>query len=429
MDKVRYQKVQYVVLMFLALLVTGDLFGQESLADVNKGETLFNANCVACHRLDSKFIGPALKDIEKKRDRKWLHKWIKNSTSLIKSGDKEAIAIFEEYNRVPMTSYEGILSDSDIDDILAYTSNPPEAKEVVQETSTSTVDVVEKVDYTDTVIFIASVVVLLSLFVLIFKANRMLKNLAKVNDKEEYLKNHPYYPLWNVFLKNKIIVSLVMLVLFFGSTYVIFGYLMQVGIDQGYQPVQPIHYSHKIHAGDNQIDCKFCHSASRTSKTAGIPSLNVCMNCHKTISQYNGVVEPNKGLTKEFYDGEIKKLYEAVGWDAENMKYTGVEKPVEWKRIHNLPDHVYFNHSQHVSVAGIACQQCHGSIEKMEVVQQYAPLTMGWCVDCHRTTEVNTNNPYYKNYEEIHKNLAKKYGVEKLTIAQLGGLECGKCHY
>lgn len=408
------------------------VFSMSSLAqgDPEKGRTLFNTHCIACHKLDAKSIGPALGKIEEKRTKEWLHKWILNSSKLIKSGDKDAIAIFEEYNKVEMIPYEGILSEQDIDDILAYTTNPPAEVPVVEQVATEeTIPTIEPFQYTKTIIFIAAIVTLLALGFVVFKANKTLKALAKANDKEEFLRNHEYYPLWNIFLKNRIIISSVIATLFFSSTYLAFGYLMQVGIDQGYQPIQEIHYSHKIHAGDNQIDCKFCHSAARTSKTAGIPSLNVCMNCHVTISEYKGEVEPEKGLTKEFYDGEIQKLYDAVGWDKENMKYTGKQKPVKWTRIHNLPDHVYFNHAQHVSVAGIACQQCHGPVETMEVVEQHAPLTMGWCINCHRETEVDNNNPYYKNYEKIHEQLAKKYGVQKLTIAQLGGLECGKCHY
>lgn len=415
--------------MFFIVVFSAKLFAQ---GDPEKGKAVFNTHCAVCHKLDAKSIGPALGKIEEKRTKEWLHKWIKNSAKLIESGDKDAIAIFEEYNKVQMLAYETLLSDEDIDNVLAYTANPPMEAPVV-----TTAEAVEEVvaptsepfQYTKTIVFIAAIITLLALVFVVIKANRTLTSLAKVNNKEEFLKNHKYYPLWNIFLKNRIIISCVIAGLFFSSTYLAFGYLMQVGIDQGYQPIQEIHYSHKIHAGDNQIDCKFCHSAARTSKTAGIPSLNVCMNCHVTVSEYNGAVEPEKGLTKEFYDGEIKKLYDAVGWDAENMKYTGKEKPVKWTRIHNLPDHVYFNHSQHVTVAGVACQQCHGPVETMEVVEQFAPLTMGWCINCHRETEIDNNNPYYKNYEKIHQELAKQYGVDKLTIAQLGGLECGKCHY
>lgn len=432
-------------LWLLAAFLPIYLFGQDTSGDAAKGKDLFKANCAACHKLDGKLVGPPLGGITEKKSAEWLHKWIKNSKALIDAGDKDAIAIFEEYNKVPMLAYDGILSDGDIDNVLAYIADPSKAEAAAPATPAATDTPATATPDTATasadtpaaaptapkgkgslalVLGIASAALLLIFLAIVFKTNREIKRLAKENNQEEYLKQSKYYPLWNVFVKNKIITVVVGLLLFFTSTYFAYGYLMQVGIDQGYQPIQEIHYSHKIHAGDNQIDCKFCHSAARTSKTAGIPSLNVCMNCHKTIDEYTGPV--TEQYTKEFYDGEIKKLYDAVGWDSENMAYTGVQKPVKWTRIHNLPDHVYFNHSQHVTVAGVACQQCHGDVQTMEVVEQHAPLTMGWCINCHRTTDVNDANPYY---EKIHEQLAKKYGKEKLTIAELGGLECGKCHY
>lgn len=432
-------------LWLLAAFLPIYLFGQDTSGDAAKGKDLFKANCAACHKLDGKLVGPPLGGITEKKSAEWLHKWIKNSKALIDAGDKDAIAIFEEYNKVPMLAYDGILSDGDIDNVLVYIADPSKAEAAAPATpaatdtpATATPDTATAA--TDTpaavptapkgkgslalVLGIASAALLLIFLAIVFKTNREIKKLAKENNQEEYLKQSKYYPLWNVFVKNKIITVVVGLLLFFTSTYFAYGYLMQVGVDQGYQPIQEIHYSHKIHAGDNQIDCKFCHSAARTSKTAGIPSLNVCMNCHKTIDEYTGPVTAQ--YTKEFYDGEIQKLYQAVGWDPENMAYTGVQKPVKWTRIHNLPDHVYFNHSQHVTVAGVACQQCHGDVQTMEVVEQHAPLTMGWCINCHRTTEVNDANPYY---EKIHEQLAAKRGKGKLTIAELGGLECGKCHY
>jgi hypothetical protein len=152
------------------------------------------------------------------------------------------------------------------------------------------------------------------------------------------------------------------------------------------------------------------------------------MNCHKNIGAVSDDVYA-EGLSEYGvdYNKEIEKLYEAVGWDVETMAYTGESKPVKWIRIHNLPDFAYFNHSQHVTVAGVACQKCHGPVEEMEIMYQYSPLTMGWCINCHRETNVNiVGNEYY---EKIHEELSKKYGVEQLTAAQMGGLECGKCHY
>ena len=137
----------------------------------------------------------------------------------------------------------------------------------------------------------------------------------------------------------------------------------------------------------------------------------------------------DKVYSKEDLDNEIQKIYDAVGWDKENMQYIeGYEqKPIEWIRIHNLADFAYYNHAQHVTVAGLDCQKCHGPVEEMEIMYQHSPLTMGWCIDCHRETNVDLENNDY--YEKIHEELSKKYNVEKLTAAELGGLECGKCHY
>lgn len=440
-----YKGGSWRALWLVAMLFPIYLFGQDASGDPAKGKDLFKANCAACHKLEGKLVGPPLGGVTEKKSAEWLHKWIKNSQALIAAGDKDAIAIFEEYNKVPMLAYESILSDEDINNVLAYVADPVKADAAAapaapaagdatagaapaatgDAAATTTAPVKETSNKSLAIVLFSASALLLALLVFfVVKANREVKKLAKENNNEEYLKQSKYYPLWNVFVKNKIITACLIAILFFSSTYFAYGYLMQVGIDQGYQPIQEIHYSHKIHAGDNQIDCKFCHSAARTSKTAGIPSLNVCMNCHKNIEEYTGPVTDQ--YTKEFYDGEIQKLYDAVGWDAENAQYTGVQKPVKWTRIHNLPDHVYFNHSQHVTVAGVACQQCHGDVQTMEVVEQHAPLTMGWCINCHRTTNVNDANPYY---EKIHEQLAKKYGKEKLTIAELGGLECGKCHY
>ena len=149
------------------------------------------------------------------------------------------------------------------------------------------------------------------------------------------------------------------------------------------------------------------------------------MNCHKSIYEYKG--ETTAEYNKEFYDSEIQRLYAAAGWSDADQKYTGDAQPVKWVRIHNLPDFAYFNHSQHVSVAGIECQTCHGPVEEMEIMYQNAPLTMGWCINCHRETKVNVKDNAY--YTKIHEELSKKYGVDELTAADMGGLECGKCHY
>jgi len=267
--------------------------------------------------------------------------------------------------------------------------------------------------------------VMLILVVMLFMVNNVLSKVAKANGIEVTPKE-TRKPIWKAFAQNQFLVLVTSIFLLLASGYFVYGYLMQIGVDQNYEPIQPIHYSHRIHAGSNGIDCKYCHSAARVSKNAGIPSLNVCMNCHKNISEVSDTTATAEH-SKAFYDEQIQKLYTAVGWDKATQKYTGKTQPVKWVRIHNLPDFVYFNHSQHVSVAGIECQTCHGPVQEFELMKQFSPLTMGWCVDCHRKTDVKMEGNEY--YTKIHEELSKKYGVDKLTAAQMGGLECGKCHY
>lgn len=392
------------------------------------GKALFNTNCASCHKLDKKLTGPALRNVEARLaedeglDREWLYAWIKNSPAMIKSGDAYANKIYEEYNKTAMTAFPQ-LSNEEIDNILAYTAEVKENKgpegPIPPDYGVQPDSGVSKE------LILGALAILFGLLALgLVIVNRTLRRFAVANGVEVPVKEKGV-SLWQAFVKNQFLLLVTAIFLLLSSGYFAYGYFMQVGVDQGYQPVQPIHFSHKIHAGDNKIDCKYCHSSARVSKHSGIPSLNVCMNCHKSIYEYNGETSPE--YSKEFYDGEIKKLYEAVGWDDAEQRYTGETKPVEWVRIHNLPDFAYFNHSQHVIVGGIECQTCHGPIEEMEIVEQYSPLTMGWCINCHRETNVKTEGNEY--YAKIHEQLSKKYGVEKLTVAMQGGLECGKCHY
>ncbi|MCJ7465963.1 MAG: c-type cytochrome [Maribacter sp.] len=408
--------------------------------DAVKGKALFNQNCAACHALDRKMTGPALANIETRikddagLDRAWIYAWVKNSAGIIKSGDAYANKIYAENNQAAMTAFP-TLSNADIDNILAYTAAPPPAPAQAAGASVAeTKGAPSSSGISNEVILGALALVLALLALMLFLVNKTLRRIAEANgvilEKE---KAEKHLPIWKAFAKNQFLVLVTAIFLLLASAYFAYGWMMQIGVDQGYQPIQPIHYSHKIHAGDNKIDCKYCHSSARVSKTSGIPALNVCMNCHKSIYEYKGNPEgPSQedianGYTNEFYTGEIKKLYKAVGWDEENQKYTGEAQPVEWVRIHNLPDFAYFNHSQHVTVAGIECQTCHGPVQEMEVMYQFSPLTMGWCINCHRVTNVNVEgNEYYK---KIHEELSKKYGVDQLTAAQMGGLECGKCHY
>ena len=414
---------QFLMALLLGLSFT--LSAQE--ADPIAGKKLFNANCAACHKLNKKAVGPALKGVSAKYDKEWLYSWIKNSSAMIKAGDAQAVAIWEEYNKTAMNAFPQ-LSNQDIDNIIAYTDYTPPAPAATAAGQVAAAPAGDSIS--NDIILGALILVFAILVVMLILVNRTLKKIAAAQGIElepQAKEKDPRLPLWQAFAQNQFLVILSVVFLLLSSAYFAYGFFMQVGVDQGYMPVQPIHYSHKIHAGANQIECKYCHSSARVSKHSGIPSLNVCMNCHKNIAEYNGEEDLENGYTKEFYTKEIKKLYAAVGWDEESQQYTGKTEPVKWVRIHNLPDFVYFNHAQHVQVGQIECQTCHGPVEEMEIMYQYSPLTMGWCINCHRETNVKVENNEY--YAKIHEALSKKYGVEKLTAAQMGGLECGKCHY
>lgn len=397
--------------------------------DPAAGKALFNAQCAACHKLDAKMTGPALRGVGDKYEKEWLYKWIRNSAELIKAGDERAVKIYNEYNQSQMTAFPN-LTDADIDNIIAYTMEPkaelpaPPGTEVVSGQTSQTEGGISN----NVILGVLSVVLLMLIF-LLFLVRNILNKIALANGIEiEKLKQEQGQstPIWKAFVQNQFLVLVTSIFFLLASAYFVYGWLMQIGVDQNYEPLQPIHYSHRIHAGENGIDCKYCHSAARVSKHSNIPSLNVCMNCHKNISEVaESTATPE--YSKAFYDAEIQKLYDAVGWDKANQKYTGKTKPVKWVRIHNLPDLVYFNHAQHVTAGGIECQTCHGPVEEMEIMKQHSPLTMGWCINCHRETEVKLKDNKY--YEKIHQELSKKYGKEKLTAADMGGLECGKCHY
>lgn len=423
MQKLKFRNLQSRLSLFLLTFLftfSINLFAQEG--DAAQGEKLFKANCAACHKLDKKAVGPALRGVADKHDRAWLYKWVKNSQGLIKSGDANAKALFEENNSSVMTSFPA-LSNEDIDNILAYTSQPkPEPK---QQDVVTTQNSNNDSGVTNTIILIAIALIFLLLVAMLILVNKTLRRIAIANGVDFEESERPC--LWKAFVKNQFLILVTTIIFLLAAAYFVYGFFMQVGVDQGYQPIQPIHYSHKIHAGDNKIDCNYCHSSARKSKTSGIPSLNVCMNCHKNISEVSEDTKAEGDKIGVDYNAEIAKLYNAIGWDADEQKYTGEQKPIKWIRIHNLPDFVYFNHSQHVTVAGVECQKCHGPVEEMEVMKQFAPLTMGWCINCHRETNVNMKDNEY--YEKIHKELSKKYNVENLTIAEMGGLECGKCHY
>jgi mono/diheme cytochrome c family protein len=388
------------------------------------GKALFNTNCAACHKLDAKATGPALRGVANKYDMAWLYKWINNSSALIASGDAKAVKVFEENNKSVMTAFPQ-LSTTDIDNIIAYTSEK-KAEVAVTGGVDPTVKGGGESGVSNNVILGALSLVMLMLVVMLFLVNNVLTKIAKSNGIEGVDRKVDFLALPKAFVKNQFLVFVSAVFLLLASGYFVYGYLSQIGVDQDYAPIQPIHYSHRIHAGSNGIDCKYCHSSARTSKNAGIPSLNVCMNCHKNISEVADTTATAE-YSKAFYDAQIQKLYDAVGWDKSTQKYTGKTQPVKWVRIHKLPDFAYFNHSQHVTVGGIECQKCHGPVQEYEIQKQFAPLTMGWCINCHRETNVKMEGNAY--YDKIHAELSKKYGKDKLTVSDMGGLECGKCHY
>jgi len=393
----------------------GDVVSQEVDPAVKNGEQIFKTNCAACHKLEGKLIGPELYKIGDKRDPEWLKAWILDNNALVASGDKLAKEVADSTPLV-MTPFPH-LSDQDLDDLLKYLA-VGDVKEVVALTATSKDEEIFNEPGFGVLPTLALTILAFILLSLIIAATTN----KKVEEGEEATGSMLKSIIFNPFVRFLLIIFLLL-----GGTWFLFGWLMQIDVNEGYQPIQPIAFSHAVHAGDNKIDCQYCHSSAKNSKTSGIPSVNVCMNCHKTISEYKG--ELFDGHSKENLDKEIQKIYDAVGWDKNEMKYIEdyEQKPVEWVRVHNLADFVYYNHSQHVTVAGLDCKTCHGPVETMHEMKQFSPLTMSWCIDCHRTTQVDlTQNGYYKN---IHDQLANKYGVEKVTAAQMGGLECAKCHY
>jgi len=268
----------------------------------------------------------------------------------------------------------------------------------------------------------ALIAVIIIAFIIILVLNRVIGTLEKVLVKSEGIliteaevEAVPVdrFALIKKLAKNKKFVFFTLLAgtLALGSwTWVT---MWHTNVHQGYQPEQPIHFPHDLHAGAMKIDCQYCHFGAYKSKNASIPPLNVCMNCHKTVKTESP---------------EIHKIYDALGYDPTTQKYDSTKShPIQWVRIHNLPDFVYFNHSQHVKVAGLKCQTCHGPVQEMKEVYQYSPLTMKWCIQCHKRTDVNMKgNAYYEKMEAVHDLI--KAG-KPVTEAAMGGIECGKCHY
>jgi mono/diheme cytochrome c family protein len=390
------------------------------------GKKLFKANCASCHKLDKKLVGPALGDVTQRRSEEWLLRWIRNNAEFRASGDADAKAIFEEYGGSVMQAFPA-LTDDDIKSILAYTveGDKKAAPAPGADAAAAPAAPAESAN-SPWLMYVLGGFLLINLVLLL----RVRNTLKQLNGENPTSLLEDLDIVTKILVANKRFMTFLTVVRALGFLYATYSYLMGIGVEKDYQPVQPIAFSHKIHAGDNGVDCNYCHSSARHSKHSGIPSANVCMNCHMYIDG-SEITDSVTGQLK--YGGErspeIEKIYEAIGWDAEKRTYTEgyEEKPIKWVRIHNLPDLAYFNHAQHVTAGGVECQTCHGPVETMDEVYQYSELTMGWCINCHRETEVKTESNGY--YAEMHDKLKAKYQGEKITVDKIGGLECGKCHY
>jgi mono/diheme cytochrome c family protein len=408
-----------VKLLTLVLFVTTSFtsLAQEIPTDaaaISAGEALFNGNCKSCHRVKQKLVGPALAGVQDRAPSiAWILDWVKNPAKKIASGDEYANKIYNEYNKSQMTAFTNY-TDAQILSILAYVKSDAEKIEVApvaaQQTAGGGSSGVPS-SYLNAIVGGMLLILLLMLVILglIVSALKKYLNQKELSEDDQQVVNSPY-TFSTITRSSGFIFLVVFIVVSVGFKTTIDG-LYSIGVQQDYQPKQPIAFSHKLHAGSYEINCKYCHTGVLKGKQANIPSPNICMNCHTQIKQEST---------------EIQKIYAAIGYDYKTASYSGKQKPIEWVRIHNLPDLAYFNHAQHVNVGGIECQTCHGPIEEMEVVKQYSLLTMGWCIDCHRKTEVNTkDNEYYNKLNELHLSAKKS----KMKVEDIGGLECAKCHY
>jgi len=392
---------------FITLIGLASTQAQELSDDpavISEGEGLFKANCTACHTINERLVGPALRDVHVRREMDWLLKYVKNPQKMISEGDPIAVDLYEEY-QVVMTSFP--FSDDQITSILCYikaeSDKPIETATTEQDASGDAVVADQGVpeSYINAIMVGLVVVLTILLIVLVLIISLLAKTLKQRDlDEVDLEVVNQKFDIKAMLQSN----AFLGFAAFFFTAVVLkvtIDGLFTVGVQTGYAPTQPIAYSHKLHAGDYQIDCNYCHTGVRKSKNANIPSANICMNCHS-------LVLPDSP--------EIQKIYTAIETNT----------PIEWVRVHNLPDLAYFNHAQHVEVGKMECQTCHGPIEEMEVVRQHSNLTMGWCINCHRETNLNTKgNAYYDKLVELHSEVSK----EPMKVEDNGGLECSRCHY
>jgi cytochrome c551/c552 len=405
----------------LVLLISCS-FGNKIIAQ--NGQALFSANCASCHAVHKDLTGPALAGVEERwGDKKKLHAWIRNNQAFLKTGDKYANDLYNQWNKTAMNLFPN-LSDAEIDAILAYIKSVPNPADAKPKDGPG--GAAESGD--NTLLFGILTLILAVVALILLQVNSNLKKLA--DDKEGAPALEPV-PFW----RNKTYIALVAVVLFCVGGYITVTGAIGLGRSPGYKPDQPIYFSHKVHAGTNQISCLYCHGGAQEGKHANIPSVNICMNCHMAINEYSGKDKLIKEDGTELNGtGEIQKLYKYAGFNPAVSKVwdPNKAKPMEWNKVHNLPDHVYFNHSQHIKAGKVQCQTCHGEIQKMDVAQQFADLSMGWCVNCHRTTQVQfKDNGFYSIYQKFHDDLknGRIDSTKGITVEKIGGTECQKCHY
>jgi len=353
------------------------------------------AVCGACHTIGKgKLIGPDLKGVTERREEAWLYSFIKASQTMVQNGDEVAVKVFEEYNKIPMPDND--YTDDQIAALLAYIENYDETAVAAEPEKVSEEQGVEDHGETEPVIQMhetnygpGNTQPVVIVFGLLFF-------LAIVD------------LIFTRIIRAKFIHIIIILVSIFVVGEIMYVEAKALGRQEGYSPDQPVWFSHKVHAGQNKIDCLYCHSTATESKSAGIPGTDVCMNCHNVVK--NG---------KQTGTEEIAKAIES--WTS--------GKPIEWVRVHNLPDHVFFSHAQHVNAGKRECEECHGPVEEMDRIVQVESLGMGWCIHCHRATSVQfEENGFYEEYIRYHEEIksGKRFRV---TVDDIGGNNCQTCHY
>jgi mono/diheme cytochrome c family protein len=432
--------------------------------DAASGEKLFKANCASCHKITEEVLAaPGLKGI----DQRWagkdalLVKWIQGPQAAAATGDPYVKGLVAKYVSQFGWMAAQAVNEAEIKDIMAYVKSgggqggagDAAAANALNEKCPKIEDkIIEEFSGdSDSSSLIWMIIVGVILAIIGASAANIAKSLKQAVHERDGLAPVEEKTYWQSakswMWKHRGYVGVAGVILVMYLVVIGYGKLNRIGVNQGYMPDQPIWFSHNTHACQNEIDCQYCHSSAAKSKHAGIPSVNVCMNCHKGIKK--GTISGEK---------EIAKIYAAIGFDPATGQYKEnyQQQPIQWNKVHNLPDHVNFNHSLHVTGAKLDCKQCHGPVQTYSV-GRLAPieeinaqedvtgliklskptLTMGWCIECHNKAQIDLASSDY--YVEMHKRFeSSAVGKRTLkdimedgevTVKEMGGWECGKCHY